>query len=163
MRNVKNHFPVLREQDRQRAGVTSFTPGGPEKTKKERKKKMTPQLEILNQMIALTGMSVEIGELTQESGFCAKFVRGQPDRTFMDKSSAQTMPIKITGVSGDQETAIDGLFSICNSLSGLRAYPSGTGWELLNISVGRSPAFVQKQDNGKWSYSCILNVQFYLK
>ena len=122
---------------------------------------MEAQLLILDAVTTLAGIDT-IGQLSCDGGCSAQIAPSRTDTIFLDRSSLQVLSILVFGKGKDQQLVLNNLFSICNTLSKLTAYPTDTGWKVTSIEVATPPSPVGKQEDGQWIFSCILDVHFYL-
>ena len=85
------------------------------------------------------------------------------DAVFMDKNTYIPITLALNGKHDNLETLSDTMNNIMYTLTRRTEYPSGTGWEIVDISNGNMPRVIGREDNNQWLMACDLVVKLYRK
>lgn len=128
---------------------------------------MTPQTEFLNLFIKTaeehcnldTGISLK--ELSSENGLYAELGSVFTNTTYYDKSAVWTFPVLLMCQHTDQERCLEQLSDICNYYQRLKVYPQGETFAWLDTAIVKETSKTDRNENGMYHYSCILNCKVY--
>ena len=105
------------------------------------------------------------GALGTEPGLCCEVSPSDVDAVFMDKNSYIFLDLTLNGKHSNLQTLSDTLNNISDHLTRLKAYASGNGWEIVDITKG-SPSeasVIEREQNGLWIMASGLIIKFYRK
>lgn len=105
------------------------------------------------------------GALGTEPGICCEVAPSTVDAVFMDKNSYIFLDLTLNGKHSNLQTLSDTLNNITDYLTRLKAYTSGNGWEVVDITAG-SPSeatVIEREQNGFWLMASGLIIKFYRK
>jgi hypothetical protein len=57
----------------------------------------------------------------------------------------------------------DTLNNIMDTLTRLKSYPTGNGWQIVDITNGNLPRVIGREENNSWVMACDLVVKIYRK
>jgi hypothetical protein len=83
----------------------------------------------------------------------------------MDKNSYIFLDLTLNGKHSNLETLSDTLNNISDYLTRLKTYPSGNGWEIVDITKG-SPSeatVIEREQNSFWIMASGLIIKLYRK
>ena len=86
-----------------------------------------------------------------------------PSEVYYDKNAYIPLTLALNGKHDDLQTLSDTLNRILDTLSRLKTYPSGSGWEIVDITAGNLPRIIGREDNNQWLMSGDLIVKIYRK
>lgn len=86
-----------------------------------------------------------------------------PQEVYLDKGAYIPLTLAINGKHHNQETLYDALNTIQDTLARRTAYPSGDGFEIVDISRGVLPRIIGREDNNDFIMSCDLVIKIYRK
>lgn len=86
-----------------------------------------------------------------------------PQTVFMDKNAYIPITLAINGKHANQQTLLDALNNITDELSRKTSYPSGNGWEIVDITSGNYPRIIGREQNNDWVAACDIVIKFYRK
>lgn len=123
--------------------------------------------ELINSIITLitnAGLSLsdafEVGQLPTDGGLRIQVGAGTTNKTWLDKGNESTIPLVAFAKNINQLTAIQDLDKTSRYLEGLKVYPDpGNGIEIVDIMINPRPQYIDKEDNGQYIYSMVLNVK----
>lgn len=86
-----------------------------------------------------------------------------PQEVYLDKGAYIPLTLAINGKHHEQETLSEVLNTIQDSLARMKTYPTGEGYEIVDISRGSMPRIIGREDNNDFIMSCDLVVKIYRK
>lgn len=86
-----------------------------------------------------------------------------PSEVYYDKNAYIPLTLALNGKHDNLQTLSDTLNRILDTLSRLKTYPSGSGWEIVDITAGNLPRIIGREDNGQWLMNGDLIVKLYRK
>lgn len=108
--------------------------------------------------------SIDLGGLPENDGLALYLGPSSPDEEYLDRGSLNGIDVVLNGKHANQQKVLSALSNIHKSLTQLKTYPSGEGWEITNIRTTTAPNFIEQEaSSGQWLYGSILEVQFYMK
>jgi hypothetical protein len=128
---------------------------------------MEPQVEMIDKVIDtlednLTLFSdIKIDGLPVDGGISCEISPGYNKDIYLNKQSSKIIPLLFLCKSSDQMTALNTLCMIGNYLQGLKEYPNGNTFDWLTAEVSSEPSLVEKQDDGQYIYSCVVDITIY--
>lgn len=128
---------------------------------------MSPQTEFLNLLIDTIeencnlGSKISLKELPKGGGLYAEAGEGFAEATYYNKTRVIVLPVLFLCRDADLQDCAEQLYSICNYLQGLTAYPQGENVSWLDTEVAKEPSRIGRDEDGVYHYSCILNCKIY--
>ena len=101
------------------------------------------------------------GALGNETGIVCEPGASFPNEVYLDKN--QYIPIDLTfnAKHPNLETATETMNTIHQVLTMLTTYPSGTGWQIVDITTATLPRVIGREDNGNWLVASAVTVKVY--
>lgn len=129
---------------------------------------MTDVNTVLLAVIALAQATnpyatIMIGPLPADNSICMGISAGYDENSFMSRNAVVTLDVVCNGKHTDQQTVSEALNVIHAALTRATSYPTGTGWQILNITTSALPSCIEKQDNGQFLYGSALTIKYYDK
>lgn len=99
------------------------------------------------------------GALGTGEGLVCEVGPSGPEAVFMDKNQYIILDITINGKHESLQTLSDDMNRIHQELTMLREYPSGTDWNMVDITTLTEPQVIAREDNNVWLMASALNVK----
>ena len=115
---------------------------------------------ILEKIIGIAEID-SIGQLPDGEGTAAELAPSSQSARYLDGSSVDVMSVLILSKYRNQQTALNRLCSICNTLTRLKTIRS-ENLTAYGITVATQPNYITKEKD-MWIYSCIINLSIYNK
>ena len=103
------------------------------------------------------------GALGTGNGLSCEIAPSNAEAVFMDKGVYFPVTLAINGKHTDLETLTETLNGIMDNLTTLTTYPTGAGFEIVDITNGIMPHVIGRQDNNAWLCACDIVVKIYRK
>ena len=103
------------------------------------------------------------GALGTSNGLCCEIAPSNVDAVFLDKNSYIPITVTINGKHTNLLTLTDTLNNIMDTLTRLKTYSSGSGWEIVDITNGIYPRVIGREENNAWVMACEIVVKLYRK
>ena len=103
------------------------------------------------------------GALGSSAGLCCEVVPSLPSEVYYDKNSYIPLTLALNGKHADLRTLTDTMNGITDTLSRRKTYPSGNGWEIVDITVGNISRVIGRDEKNIWLVACDLIVKIYRK
>ena len=103
------------------------------------------------------------GALGTDVGLTCEVAPSYAETVFLDKNAYFQLTLAINGKHYDLQTLSDTLNNIMDTMTRTKSYPSGNGWEIVDISNGNLPRIIGREDNNVWLMACDLVVKIYRK
>ena len=103
------------------------------------------------------------GALGTGNGLACEIAPSYTETVFMDKNSYEPITLALNGKDFDLRTLSDTLNHILDTLSRAKSYPSGNGWEIVDITKGLLPRIIGREDNNAYLMAADLVVKIYRK
>lgn len=107
--------------------------------------------------------TVKRGALGTSVYLSCEIAPSTPQEVYLDKGAYIPLTLAINGKHHNQETLYDALNTIQDTLSRRKAYPSGDGFEIVDISRGVLPRIIGREDNNDFIMSCDLVIKIFRK
>ena len=85
------------------------------------------------------------------------------ESVFMDKESYTPLTLALNGKHSNLQVLSDTLNNIMDTLTRLKSYPTGNGWQIVDITNGNLPRVIGREENNSWVMACDLVVKIYRK
>lgn len=107
--------------------------------------------------------AVTRGALPTGVGITCEVGPSTPEAVYLDKNSLVPLDLVLNAKHGDLEILSDTLNTIHSALTRATAYPSGDGWEIVDITNYTLPQIIGRENNNEWLMASSLSVKFYWK
>jgi hypothetical protein len=118
-------------------------------------------VEAVAGLINALGLFANIyrGALGTGNGLCCEVGPTYPEAVFLDKHKYVPVDLTINGKHTDLQTLSEAMNKIHESLTMLRSYPSGTGWQIVDITTATEPQVIERESEGAWLMASSLYVK----
>lgn len=118
-------------------------------------------VESVAGLINALGLFADIhrGALGTGNGLCCEVGPTYPEAVFMDKNKYIPVDLTINGKHADLQTLSEALNKIHESLTMRRTYPSGTNWQIVDITTATEPQKIERESEGAWIMASSLTVK----
>lgn len=118
-------------------------------------------IENVMDMIDALGLFAAIhrGALITGNDLSCEIGPTTPESVWLDKNKYIPIDLTINGKHTNLQTLTDALNKIDHDLTMARSYPSGNGWEIVDISTLTEPQVIGREDNGQWLMASALLVK----
>lgn len=103
------------------------------------------------------------GALGTANGLACEIAPSTAQEVYLDKNSFITLTLTMNGKNHNLQTLSDTLNNIIDTLSRRTSYPSGDGWEIVDIAAGNLPRIIGRENNNAWLMAGELTVNIYRK
>ena len=103
------------------------------------------------------------GAMGTGNGLACEIAPSNTETVFMDKNSYEPVTLALNGKDFDLRLLSDTINNILDTLSRMKTYPSGDGWEIVDITKGILPRIIGREDNNAWLMAADLVVKIYRK
>ena len=103
------------------------------------------------------------GALGAKNGLACEISPSTAESVYHDKNALIFLTLAINGKHTDLQTLSDTLNNIMDTLTRKTSYPSGNGWEIVDITNGNLPRVIGRENNNTWLMACDLVVKIYRK
>lgn len=86
-----------------------------------------------------------------------------PQEVYLAKDAFIPLTLALNGKHDDLQVLSDTLNNILDTLSRRKTYPSGNGWEIVDITSGNLPRVIGREDNNTWLMAADLVIKIYRK
>ena len=125
-------------------------------------------MSVLNEAIeAVIGLmnathpfaTVTRGALPTGYGLVCELAPSSPLEMYWDKNTFIPLDITLNGKHANLKTLSDCMNNIHSALTRAKAYPSGTGWQIVDISNNTLPEKIGREANNEWLMASSLSVK----
>lgn len=103
------------------------------------------------------------GALGISSGLSCEVAPSIVQEVYLDKNSFIPITLALNGKHPDLRTLTDTMNNIQDTMSRRTTYPTGNGFEVVDISTGNLPRVIGRGENNLWLVACDLVVKIYRK
>lgn len=103
------------------------------------------------------------GALGIVSGLCCEIAPSTASEVYYDKNAFIPLTLAINGKHYDLRLLTDTLNNITDTMTRAKSYPSGNGWEIVDVTSGNLPRVIGREENNLWLVACDLIVKIYRK
>lgn len=103
------------------------------------------------------------GALGTGSGITCEIAPSVPQETYYDKCMYLPLTLALNAKHANLQTLSDTLNNIIDTLTRRKTYPSGNGWEIVDITGGNMPRVIGREENNEWLMACDVVVKIYRK
>lgn len=118
-------------------------------------------VEAVAGLINALGLFANIyrGALGTGNGLCCEVGPTYTEAVYLDKNKYVPVDLTINGKHTDLQTLSEAMNKIHESLTMLRSYPSGTGWQIVDITTATEPQVIERESEGAWLMASSLYVK----
>ena len=103
------------------------------------------------------------GALGSYDGLSCEIAPSYAEAVFMDKNVYFPLTLALNGKHHNLQTLSETLNNIMDTLTRSTTYPSGNGWEIVDITNGNLPRVIGREDNNSWLMACDIIIKLYRK
>ena len=103
------------------------------------------------------------GALGTDNGLCCEVSPSNAQEVYLDKNAYFYITLAINGKHDNMQTLSDTLNNIMDTLTRATSYPSGTGWQIVDITNGTMPRVIGRENNNAWLMACDIVIKLYRK
>ena len=119
---------------------------------------------VITQINAMSNFATMTrGALGTANGLVCEIAPSNAESVFLDKNAYSPITVTINGKHTNLLTLTDTLNNIMDTLTRLKTYTSGTGWEIVDITNGIYPRVIGRENNNAWVMACEIVVKLYRK
>lgn len=118
-------------------------------------------LELINAMSNFATMTR--GALGTSNGLCCEIAPSNAQEVYLDKNAYLYITLAINGKHDNLQTLSDTLNNIMDTLTRRKEYPTGNGFEIVDITNGTMPRVIGREQNNSWLMACDIVLKIYRK
>lgn len=103
------------------------------------------------------------GALGIDNGLCCEVAPSNPETVFLDKNAYFPVTLALNGKHSNLQTLTDTLNNIMDNLTRRTTYPTGNGFQIVDISNGIMPRIIGREQNNQWLMACDIIIKIYRK
>ena len=103
------------------------------------------------------------GALGIGNGLTCEVAPSVPSEVYLNKDVFIPLTLAINGKHSNLQTLSDTLNNLMDPLTRRTEYPSGNGWEIVDIVNGNLPRVISREDNNLWFMACDIVVKIFRK
>lgn len=103
------------------------------------------------------------GALGIDNGLCCEISPSNAEEVYLDKNAYFTITLALNGKHHDLQTLSDTMNNICDSLTRAKSYPTGAGFEIVDITNGIMPRIIGREQNNAWLMAGDIIIKIYRK
>lgn len=105
--------------------------------------------------------TVTRGALPSAEGICCELGPTTPESVYLDKKTYIPLDVTVNAKHKNLKTVSDAMNTIHEALTKATVYPSGEGWEIVDIENYTLPQIVEREENNTWLMASSLRVKLY--
>lgn len=105
--------------------------------------------------------TVTRGALPTGVGLTAEVGASTPQALYWDKNTLVPLDITLNGKHADLELLSDTMNNIHSALTRATSYPTGEGWQIVDITNYSLPQIIDREQNNEWLMASSLSVNFF--
>ena len=105
--------------------------------------------------------TVTRGALPTGYGLTAEVGASTPNALYWDKNTLVPLDITLNGKHANLKTLSDAMNNIHSALTRATQYPSGNGWQIVDITNYTLPQIIDREQNNEWLMASALSVNFF--
>lgn len=103
--------------------------------------------------------TISRGALGTGNDLCCEVAPSSPDRVFLDKNQYIFVDLTINGKHTNLFTLSEAMNTIHESLTMRTEYPSGTNWQIVDITTLTEPQQIGREESNAWLMASSLLVK----
>ena len=119
---------------------------------------------VMDEIDALDNFAtVTRGALGIDSGICCELSPSNAEEVYLDKNAYFVCTLALNGKHHDLQLLSDTLNNIMDALTRRTTYPTGAGFEIVDITNGIMPRIIGREQNNAWLMACDIIIKIYRK
>ena len=107
--------------------------------------------------------AANVGALPANGGISIQLGAGAPTSEHLDRGGKFELYFSVNTKNKNQLTTLAALEAVHKYFTQLKVYPSGTDYQILNISTGTVPNYLGTDSSNQHMFGSIVRVTFYAK
>lgn len=103
------------------------------------------------------------GALGTGNGLCCEVAPSYVREAYYDKNVYIQLTLALNGKHSNLQTLSETLNNIMDTLTRRTTYPSGNGWEIVDITNGNMPRIIGREPDNAWLMACDIVIKLYRK
>ena len=103
------------------------------------------------------------GALGTDNGLACEIAPSMVSEVYLDKNSFIPLTLALNGKHTNLQTLSDTMNNIIDTITRRTTYPSGNGWEIVDITSGNLPRIIGREQNNAWIMAGDLVLKIYRK
>lgn len=103
------------------------------------------------------------GALGTDNGLVCEIAPSMVSEVYLDKNSFIPLTLALNGKHTNLQTLSDTMNNIIDTMTRRTTYPSGNGWEIVDITSGNLPRIIGREQNNAWIMAGDLVLKIYRK
>ena len=103
------------------------------------------------------------GALGTGNGLCCEISPSYSREVYYDKNVYFQITLALNGKHTNLQTLSETLNNIMDTLTRRTTYPSGNGWEIVDIANGNLPRVIGREPDNAWLMACDIVIKLYRK
>lgn len=103
------------------------------------------------------------GALGTDNGLVCEIAPSMVSEVYLDKNSFIPLTLALNGKHTNLQTLSDTMNNIIDTMTRRTTYPSGNGWEIVDITSGNLPRIIGREQNNAWLMAGDLVLKIYRK
>lgn len=103
------------------------------------------------------------GALGTANGLTCEIAPSMYSEVYLDKNAFIPLTLALNGKHSNLQVLTNTMNNIIDTLTRRKEYPSGTGWEIVDITSGNLPRLIGREGNNAWLMAGDLVVKIYRK
>ena len=103
--------------------------------------------------------SMTRGALGTANGLTCEIAPSYASEVYMDKNAYLSVTLALNGKHDDLRILSDTLNNIMDTLTRSKSYPSGGGWEIVDITTLTEPQVIGREQDNRWMMASALLVK----
>jgi hypothetical protein len=99
------------------------------------------------------------GALSAGNSLSCEIGPTSPETVWLDKNQYIPIDLTINGKHENLQILSDSMNLIHESLTMMRTYPNGSGWEIVDIATQTEPQVIGREQDNRWMMASALNVK----
>ena len=127
--------------------------------------KINAAVESVMDLIDAMGNFANItrGALGTGNGLSCEIAPSMVEAVFYDKNAYIPLTLALNGKHSNLQTLSDTMNNIIDTMTRRTTYPTGNGWEIVDITSGNLPRVIGREDNNQWLMAGDLVLKIYRK
>lgn len=103
------------------------------------------------------------GALGTDDGLCCEIAPSNAPEVYYDKNAFFEITLALNGKHHNLQTLSNTLNNIMDNLTRRTTYPTGNGFQIVDITNGIMPRIIGREQNNAWLMACDIVVKIYRK
>lgn len=103
------------------------------------------------------------GALGTDNGLTCEIAPSMASEVYLDKNAFIPLTLALNGKHSNLQVLSDTMNNIVDTMTRRTTYPSGNGWEIVDITSGNLPRIIGREQNNAWLMAGDLVVKIYRK